>query len=121
MISKSNWGGYREGSGQKPKWKLGKTKSIRLPAKIHQQITEIAHLLDSGEYTTAELLSCDIKPQLEKITESNIENVTLSIQLKELIYKWQEKAKKTSNPKWFYAKKLLAELDRLINKQSDNI
>ena len=117
MSNNSNWGGYREGSGQKPKWKLGKTKSIRLPAKIHQQITEIAHLLDSGEYTTAELLSCDIEPQLEKITESKDESVTLSNKVKELVNNWQEKAKKTSNPKWFHAKKLLAELESLISQK----
>ena len=120
MSNNSNWGGYREGSGQKPKWKLGKTKSIRLPAKIHQQITEIARLLDSGKYTTEELLSCDIEPQLEKITKSNIENATQSNELKELVKNWQEKAKKTSNPKWLYAKKLLVELEKLISEGSND-
>ena len=121
MVSKSNWGGYRKGAGQKPKWNSGETKPIRLPVKLHQQVTEFARLLDSGKYTTQELLSCDISPQLELVTKSNTENVTQSNKLKELVNSWKEKAKKTSNPKWFYAKKLLAELDRLINKESSNI
>ena len=121
MVSKSNWGGYREGSGQKPKWNSGETKPIRLPVKLHQQVSAFARLLDSGEYTIEELLSCDINPHFELVTQSKYETVTLSNKLKELVNSWKKKAKKTSNPKWFYAKKLLAELDRLINKKSDDI
>ena len=117
MSSNSNWGGYRKGSGQKPKWNLGETKPIRLPVKLHQQITDIARLLDSGEYTTEELLSCEIKPQLETVTESNDESVTLSNELKKLVIKWQEKAKNTTSPRWSHAKKLLAELEDLIESK----
>ena len=117
MVSKSNWGGYREGSGQKPKWNLGKTKPIRLPVKLHQQVTEFARLLDSGEYTIEELLSCDINPQFESVTQSNNESVTQSNKLKELVNSWKEKGKKTSNPKWFYAKKLLVELETVIREK----
>ena len=114
MPNDSNWGGYREGSGQKPKWNLGETKPIRLPVKLHQQIMDIARLLDSGQYTTEELLSCEIKPNLETVTESNDENVTLSNELKELVNSWQEKARNTTSPRWSHAKKLLAELAELV-------
>ena len=116
MPNNSNWGGYREGSGQKPKWNLGETKPIRLPVKLHQQITDIARLLDSGEYTTEELLSCEIKQQLETVTKSNDESVTLSNALKELVNNWQEKAKNTTSPRWSHAKKLLAELGKLLKQ-----
>ena len=115
MSNNSNWGGYREGSGQKPKWNLGETKPIRLPVKLHQQTMGIARLLDSGEYTTEELLSCEIKQQLETVTESNDDSVTFSNELKNLVNNWQEKAKNTTSPRWSHAKKLLDELDRLLN------
>ena len=116
MSNNSNWGGYRQGSGQKPKWNLGETKPIRLPVKLHQEIMGIARLLDSGEYTTEELLSCEIKPQLETVTESNDENVTLSNKLETLINNWQEKAKNATSPRWSHAKKLLIELKELLKK-----
>ena len=116
MPNNSNWGGYREGSGQKPKWNLGETKPIRLPVKLHRQIMGIARLLDSGEYTTEELLSCEIQQQLETVTESNDEIVTLSSVLEKLVNNWQEKAKNTTSPRWSHAKKLLAELETLIAK-----
>ena len=114
MSNNSNWGGYREGSGQKPKWNSGETKPIRLPVKLHQQITDIARLLDSKEYTTEELLSCEIKQHLETVTESNDESVTFSNELKNLVNNWQEKAKNTTSPRWSHAKKLLAELEELL-------
>ena len=115
MPNNSNWGGYREGSGQKPKWNSGETKPIRLPVKLHQQIMGIARLLDSGEYTTEELLSCEIYRQLETVTKSNDESVTLSNELKKLVINWQEKAENTTSPRWGYAKKLLIELKELLN------
>ena len=105
-------------SGQKPKWNSGETKSIRLPVKLHQQITGIARLLDSGQYTTAELLSCDISGQLETVTKSNDESVTLSNELKKLVNNWQEKAENTTSPRWSHAKKLLAELEGLLLRES---
>ena len=114
MSNKANWGGYRKGSGQKPKWNLGETKPIRLPIKLHQQITEIARLLDSGEWTVEELLSCDIKYSLEPVTESKDETVTLSKRLKKLVSKWQKKSVNTTSPRWSYAKKLLIELESLL-------
>ena len=117
MPNNSNWGGYREGSGQKPKWNLGETKPIRLPVKLHQQIMGIARLLDSGQYTTEFLLSCEIKHQLETVTKSKDESVTLLNALKNLVNSWQEKAKNTTSPRWSHAKKLLAELEGLIHKE----
>jgi hypothetical protein len=116
MKKKSNWGGYREGSGQKPKWKSGETKPLRLPVKLHNEILEYARLLDSGEYTREELLSCDINSKLDSVTESSKENVTLSSRLKDLITNWKMKAKRTSNPKWEQAKKLLADLENLLEE-----
>ena len=119
MRKKSNWGGYREGSGQKPKWKSGETKPLRLPVKLHNEILEYARLLDSGEYTRAELLSCDISSKFEPVTESIKETDTLSSKLRDLIINWKTKAKKTRNPKWEQAKKLLAELEKLLKSEAD--
>lgn len=42
-------GGYREGSGSKPKWIHGKTKTIRVPEVLVGRILEIAHMLDEGK------------------------------------------------------------------------
>lgn len=39
-------GGYREGSGGKPSWNHGKTKPIRVPVALADQILELARLLD---------------------------------------------------------------------------
>lgn len=33
----------------KPKWKLGRTRTIRVPKVLAEQLLEIAHKLDSGE------------------------------------------------------------------------
>ena len=100
MPRKSNWGGYREGSGQKPKWKSGETKPLRLPIKLHNEILEYARLKDSGEYTREELLSCDTNSKLEPVKKSKDETDTLSSKLRDLVDNWQTKAKRTSNPKW---------------------
>ena len=159
-MKKSNWGGYRPGSGQKPKWKSGETKPLRIPVTLHEQVLAFTKLLDSGEQPD-ELLSCDLPEHLGNVTESkpektikgnldivtesysrerssnsdrvtgqnetvtesiqdrtslSNENVTLSSDLKELVADWNSKASKSSNPKWHYAKKLLAELNQLINE-----
>lgn len=42
-------GGYRKGSGGKPKWIHGKTKTIRVPEVLADRIIEIAHMLDEGK------------------------------------------------------------------------
>jgi hypothetical protein len=41
-------GGYREGAGGKPSWKNGKTKPVRVPIALEEQILEIARILDEG-------------------------------------------------------------------------
>ena len=41
-------GGKREGSGPKPTWKSGKTKTIRVPEALADQILDIARRLDEG-------------------------------------------------------------------------
>ncbi|MGK7887444.1 MAG: hypothetical protein AB4057_22800 [Crocosphaera sp.] len=157
-MKKSNWGGYRPGSGQKPKWKSGETKPLRIPIKLHEQVLAFTQLLDS-EYSPEDLLLCDLPSHLGSVTESkgekttnlnfetvtpstlrerlfdNItqpnetvtlssqeivllrnETVTLSSELKELLADWNSKASRSSNPKWHHAKKLLAELNQLINE-----
>ena len=43
-----NRGGYREGAGRKGEWKSGKTKAIKLPEKLIDEITAIARALDDG-------------------------------------------------------------------------
>lgn len=102
-MNKSNWGGYRPGSGQKPKWKSGETKPFRIPVKLHEQVIAFAQLLDSGK-KAGELLSCNISNHLDTVTKSKLDNVTkvneivtepnfdkvtLSSQLRELITNWQ--------------------------------
>lgn len=39
-------GGYRENAGRKSKWRSGKTKMIRVPIKLADQLLEIAYRLD---------------------------------------------------------------------------
>lgn len=41
-------GGCRQGSGAKPKWKSGKTTTIRVPEKLAPQILSIARDIDAG-------------------------------------------------------------------------
>ena len=41
-------GGKREGAGAKPKWKHGKTKLIRVPVALADQVLELTEMLDNG-------------------------------------------------------------------------
>ena len=41
-------GGCRSGAGAKPKWKHSRTKTIRVPVAIADQVLEIAKMLDQG-------------------------------------------------------------------------
>lgn len=43
-------GGRREGAGGKPTWKNGKTKTIRVPVALADQIIEIARELDENGF-----------------------------------------------------------------------
>ena len=45
-------------SSYKPKWKSGKTKTIRVPEAIAEQILSIAHVIDEGGF----IVTGDIKP-----------------------------------------------------------
>ncbi len=42
-------GGYRKGAGGKPTWKHGKTKVIRVPEALAEQIIQYARKLDEGK------------------------------------------------------------------------
>lgn len=42
-------GGVRAGSGTKPTWKNGKTKTIRVPIALADEILKIARTLDENE------------------------------------------------------------------------
>jgi len=42
-------GGARPGSGSKPKWIHGKTKTIRVPEALADRVLELAQMLDEGK------------------------------------------------------------------------
>ena len=42
-------GGFREGSGGKSTWNYGKTKTIRVPELLVDQVLEYARKLDEGD------------------------------------------------------------------------
>lgn len=44
-------GGKRKGAGRKADWKHGKTKTIRVPEVLAEEILEYAHKLDIGDIT----------------------------------------------------------------------
>jgi hypothetical protein len=56
-------GGVRSNSGAKGKWKHGKTKMIRVPEDLADQILEYAHKLDEG---------ANIESETESKTDSNL-------------------------------------------------
>ena len=45
---KSGRGGKRNNAGRRPKWKHGKTKMIRVPENLADEILIIAHRIDDG-------------------------------------------------------------------------
>lgn len=47
-------GGRREGSGSKPTWKHGKTKTVRVPEALADKILGIAKVLDDGDSVDTE-------------------------------------------------------------------
>lgn len=55
-------GGCREGSGSKSTWKHGKTKTIRIPESLVDQVLEYARKLDKGDI-------------IEPVTESKVINL----------------------------------------------
>ena len=42
-------GGYRKGSGAKPKWLHGKTTVIRVPESLSDEVLRLARMLDEGK------------------------------------------------------------------------
>lgn len=47
-------GGIRPNSGRKPTWKAGKTKAVKFPEVFIKELTEIARLWDSDNYSLEE-------------------------------------------------------------------
>lgn len=48
-IRRDNRGGYRPGAGRKGEWKSGKTKGVKLPEKLVDEIVAIARAIDDGK------------------------------------------------------------------------
>ena len=66
-------GGVRSNSGAKGKWKHGKTKLIRVPEKLADQILEYAHKLDENAKIESETESkTDSSLGLDSVMESKV-------------------------------------------------
>jgi hypothetical protein len=68
-------GGVRSNSGAKGKWKHGKTKMIRVPEDLAEQILEFAHKLDEGaniETETETEPKTDSSLVLDSVSESKV-------------------------------------------------
>lgn len=62
-------GGKRIGAGNRFKWNCGKTKVIRVPEAIAEQVLEYAHFLDSGG-THSNSVAQSIKMRYDHVTQS---------------------------------------------------
>lgn len=62
-------GGYRENSGRKPKWNLGRTKAVRIPEEIAHIILEVAKRLDEGESQDSVIIPKSETTQLSELVE----------------------------------------------------
>jgi hypothetical protein len=66
-------GGVRSNSGAKGKWKHGKTKLIRVPEELADQILEYAHKLDENAKIESETESkADPSLGLDSVMESKV-------------------------------------------------
>ncbi len=65
-------GGYREGAGRKFKWKSGKTKAIRVPEALADEILDYAKKLDEGNWKNIQ----QIQP-LEELKIIDLQGVSL--------------------------------------------
>lgn len=72
-------GGQREGSGSKPRWKHGKTKVIRVPEVLADQIIEYARELDEGKVKNDNVKQ--IMPMLKVVDLSGISVISISGQM----------------------------------------
>ena len=101
----NQWGGKRSGSGRPARWKSGDTVAVRIPEKFRDEVIGFARLLDEGQ-SVQELLSCSLP--------SSLENVQKYQRICKVISDYAKRAKQTSNPKWYHAKRLVDELSDLI-------
>lgn len=67
-------GGYREKAGGISTWKHGKTKTIRVPILLVDQVLEIARALDNGQKLVP--LSQQSKDTSDADTESKVLNLS---------------------------------------------
>lgn len=59
--------GIERGSrGPAPQWKLGRTRTIRVPIAIAEQLMEIARKIDSGEAEEGVILTKEDRQELSK-------------------------------------------------------
>lgn len=66
-------GGQRKGSGSKPGWKHGKTKVIRVPEVLADQIIEYARKLDEGK-----IKNDDVKQDVSMLKVIDLSGVPLT-------------------------------------------
>lgn len=69
-------GGRREGAGAKPKWRSGKTRVMRIPEELAEQVLEIIQALDEGKSIQIEQLESVNFPSSVLLLDSD--NVTES-------------------------------------------
>ncbi len=85
---RDNRGGYREGAGRKGEWKSGKTKAIKLPEKLVDEITAIARALDDGHEVRIvgnDSVTESHSAEFDLVTQSENEIVTESKTVKEAV------------------------------------
>lgn len=63
-------GGKREGAGAKPKWNSGRTKTIRVPEAIVDQVLEYARMLDEGQ-----IIESDTKSNVVDLRSINVPTI----------------------------------------------
>ena len=79
-------GGKREGAGAKFKWKHGKTKTIRVPVELADQVLELAKKLDDGDTVVSqseieEIVNIDYDTESKVIDLTGVSLVTVSGQV----------------------------------------
>ena len=105
----NQWGGKRTGSGRPARWKSGDTVAVRIPEKFRDEVLNFARLLDEGQ-SVQELLSCSLPSALENLQKYQ--------RICKFISDYSIRAKKTSNPRWYYAKRMIDDLWNVIRADS---
>jgi hypothetical protein len=86
-------GGKRLGAGSKPKWKHGKTKTIRVPVELADEILAIAQKLDQGETFVSQsnipIIDCDTESKVIDLTGVSLISVSgqMGVKLTDLTLK----------------------------------